>query len=311
MVSSLEQDQADPFRAGFYKGMEVRQNDEYGRLRRQHLLHKTVMNDKLIRVPLPHDSRSLKILDSGTGDGLWMLDASDEYPNATFVGTDLFAKHFEQIQNLMPPNISFKVQNLLDDWPTEDDRAYDLVHQRYCLAQFTEEKDNEITKNMWNLVKPGGYIQFVEADMMSFEGGENHSGLTRFMAFVNKAFPQAKMNHRPGPGIKHWLENAGASGVQEEVFAFKMGAAATSEEMRKATTENMNAIISNFAMVGSSEFFKSPKQDLRIDAISGWPNYWYTPEDFKILADEVGNEMETTGNTWKFWLVTAKKASSG
>lgn len=43
------------------------------------------------------------------------------------------------------------------------------------------------------------------------------------------------------------------------------------------------------------------------DFIVEWPGYWYTPEDFKMLADAVSQEMESTGNTWKFWLVTAQK----
>lgn len=192
MTSTLQKDQSDPSRSGFYKGMEVRQNDEYGRLRRQHLLHKKVMGDKLIRVPLPTD-RPITILDSGTGDGIWMLDAADEYPNATFTGTDIFPKHFEQLRDILPSSISFKVQNLLDNWPAEDVAKYDLVHQRYCLAQFKPETDAAIVDNLFSLVKPGGFIQFIEADMMSFEGGEGHEGLSKFMQFVEKAFPQVSL----------------------------------------------------------------------------------------------------------------------
>jgi hypothetical protein len=150
---------------------------------------------------------------------------------------------------------------LLDDWPSEDKEAYDLVHQRYCLALFTEERDKEIVKKLWDLVKPGGYIQFVEADMMSFEGGENHLGLSRFMKFVDKAFPQVNMNHRPGPGVKGWLESVGASAVHEEVFSFKMGAAASSKEMRETTTDNMKAMIASLAMVGSSKTKQIPKPE--------------------------------------------------
>lgn len=113
MATTLEKDEVDLICSGSYKGMDVRQNHEYGRLRRQHLLHKNVMNDKLIRVPLLTDT-PITILDSGTGDGIWLLDAADEYPQATLVGTDLFEKHFDQLRDFLPPSISFKIQNLLD-----------------------------------------------------------------------------------------------------------------------------------------------------------------------------------------------------
>jgi chemotaxis methyl-accepting protein methylase len=80
------------------------------------------------------------------------------------VGTDASYQHFCQIPcNLNPGNISFKVQNLLEEWPAEDKEAYDLVHQRYCLALFTPAQDQEIIERLWELVKPGGYIQYVES----------------------------------------------------------------------------------------------------------------------------------------------------
>ncbi|KAF2656936.1 methyltransferase GliN [Lophiostoma macrostomum CBS 122681] len=288
MSSTLDKDKADPSRAGFYKGMEIRQNDEYGRLRRQHLLHKTVMGNKLIRVPLPTQDK-IQILDSGTGDGIWMLDAADEYPNAMFVGADIQPRHFEQIKNL-PPSITFKVQNLLDNWPAEDQGMYDLVHQRYCLAQFTEEKDLNIVSKLLGLVKPGGFVQFVEADMTSFKGGNEHPGMSEFMRFCERAFPEAKMNPRPGPRIKEWLKESGAVDVTEDILSFEMGVSALSEEMRTETTDNMLAIIANFATVCLQ-----------------MPNYWYTASDFETLKNLVAEELDTVGNTWRFWVVTAKK----
>jgi hypothetical protein len=254
METPLNSSSNAPSETGFHKGVNIAQNDEYGRLRRQHLLHKHVMNDKLIRVPFP-SSRPIKILDSATGDGLWTLDAGDEYPHATFVGTDVSYQHFCQIPcNLNPGNISFEVQNLLGEWPAEDKEAYDLVHQRYCLALFTPAQDQEIIERLWELVKPGGYIQFVESDMMIFQRGPEHAGMTRFMTFAEKAFPMAGMNHRPGPAVKGWLESAGAKDVREEEFEFKTRAAAASEEMRKVIAEHVNATIGNMARAASCEF---------------------------------------------------------
>ena len=152
-----------------------------------------------------------------------------------------------------PSAISFKVQDLRKDWPQEDQNKYDLVHQRYCLAQFNEQQDAEIIKNLLGLVKPRGYLQFVEADMTSFETGPDHGGMTKFIDYVTIAFPQVNMNASPGPKIKGWLEDAGAIDVKEEIFTFKMGAAADDEEFRKATEENLMVMIDNFSTVTSSE----------------------------------------------------------
>ena len=45
----------DATQAGFQEGIKVRRNDEYGRLQRQHNLHKTALENRLIRAPLPSD----------------------------------------------------------------------------------------------------------------------------------------------------------------------------------------------------------------------------------------------------------------
>jgi hypothetical protein len=97
------------------------------------------------------------------------------------------------------------------------------------------------------LVKPGRFVQFVEADITSFKGGDEHAGMSEFMRFCKRAFPEAKINHSSGPSIKDWLKESGTFEVTEDVLSFEMGVAASSEEMRKETTDNMLAIIDNLS----------------------------------------------------------------
>ncbi|KAF1960871.1 methyltransferase GliN [Byssothecium circinans] len=254
-----------------------------------HLLHKNVMNNKLIRVPLP-TQHPVDILDAGTGDGLWMLDALDEFPIATLLGTDINETHFKQIADKLPSPISFKKQDLTASWPEEDKNRYDLVHMRYCFLNFVLEKDAKVVESLFELVKPGGYIVLIEADMLSFEDGENHPGMTEFMKYAARAFPEVKMNPSAGSELKRLIKDAGAQDVKEVVFSFGMGVAADTEGMLKETTENMASIIANFALFGSK-----------------MPNYWYSQEDFEMLNNSVAHELNTIGNTWKFWMVTGKK----
>lgn len=37
------------------------------------------------------------------------------------------------------------------------------------------------------------------------------------------------------------------------------------------------------------------------------PNYWYTPQDFKRLKEELEQELKTLGNIWRFWVVVGKR----
>lgn len=251
MSTSVILDQANPSRKALYKGMEVRQENEYERLRMQHELHKVAMNGQLIRVPLSKTD-SVRILDSATGDGLWMLDVSESYPNAQFVGTDIIGKHFEQLENL-PASITFRILSVMDEWPEMDKNAYDLVHQRYCLAMFSAEKDKKIIKALFDLVKPGGYIQLVDANLLGYDGGADHPGMSMMMDFIKRGFTEAGMNPAPGPSIQGWLRETGAADIEETAFSFPMGRLAATPEAQRSTTANLVAMIDNFAVIGSSK----------------------------------------------------------
>jgi methylase of polypeptide subunit release factors len=45
-----------------------------------------LMNGEILQAPLKHPQR---ILDCGTGTGIWAIDAADKYPSAEVIGTDL------------------------------------------------------------------------------------------------------------------------------------------------------------------------------------------------------------------------------
>ncbi|EHK96671.1 hypothetical protein M7I_7575 [Glarea lozoyensis 74030] len=207
------------------------------------------MSGKLVQVPLS-TTRPLRILDSGTGDGTWMVDVSKQYPQAELVGTDIFQKHFEQLKDV-PKCISFKVQSVLDDWPAEDHEAYDLVHQRYCLAQFSAEKDAAIVMRLFGNVKPGGYLQIVDANLGGFDGGEGHEAMVKAMDYFIKAFTEHGLEPRPGPSAAEWMRQAGAVDIHEEVMSFNVGIKATTPEDQTGTTVNLTTIIDNFAAIGS------------------------------------------------------------
>ncbi|CAG8948934.1 hypothetical protein HYFRA_00002061 [Hymenoscyphus fraxineus] len=294
MTSSTGSVQPAPSFDDFLKGIYLHQEGEYERLRLQHELHKSAMAGELVQVPLSKTD-PLRILDSGTGDGTWMVDVLKQYPNAELVGTDINEKHFEQLKDI-PRSISFKVQNVLDEWPAEDQDAYDLVHQRYCLTQFSAEKGAAIIKRLYNNVKPGGYMQIVESNITGFDRGdgvdgkENNVEIIKAMDYFNKDFTKRGLEPRPGPSAQEWLHRAGAVEVDEKIMSFDVGIKAPTLEDQTSTIANITAIIDNFAAMGARD-----------------PDYWFTPDDFKALKQGVIEEMAEKGNTWRFWVVTGMK----
>ncbi|CAG8958460.1 hypothetical protein HYFRA_00009774 [Hymenoscyphus fraxineus] len=293
MTSTLSKNSVDyDHSGGTYKGMSQRQQAEYERLRLQHELHKRAMSGELVRVPLSK-TQPIRILDSATGDGFWMLDVSKQYPLASFVGTDLFPNHFKQLKNL-PASISFKAQNVLSDWPDEDSNAYDLVHQRHCIGQFSPEKAAAVIKRLFSLVKPGGYLQIVEASNTHFDAGDKHVYMERAMEFLVRYFAEFGATASPGPSAVGWMREAGVVDIREEVLSIPIGVKAVTPEDQAATTANILNIIDNFAAVGSKN-----------------PDHWFTPDDFKALREGLVEELATNGNTWRFWVVTGRKPAQG
>jgi len=271
----------------FDQAMEKKGQDEYTRLRKQHDLFRIAVQD-LVQVPISRDA-PVRIIDSATNDGTWLVDISTQFPNATLVGADNNPTHFKQIKNL-PPSISFKTQSIFDPWPVEDKNAYDLVHQRCILALFSPAQGQAAIEGLFGLVRPGGYIQIIEGDLLSFDGGVNHPGMAKLMDFCEKAFPKAGMNNTAGRYLKGWLEEAGAVDVQSKIISYEMGAAANTQDLKDATTDHIMDMIGNIEKVASMI-----------------PNYWFTPDDFKKLKEAVFDDMQTVGNTWRYHLATGKK----
>lgn len=79
------------------------------------------------------------MLDLATGDGRWLVAVAKQYPKATFVGTDIVPKHFEELEDL-PSSISFKTQSVLEDWSEKDHKHSSLFTNDTALLCSCQRK---------------------------------------------------------------------------------------------------------------------------------------------------------------------------
>ncbi len=80
---------------------------EQNRLDLRHHLSTLIFNGKLFNAPIKNPSR---VLDGGTGTGIWAIEFADEFPSAHVIGTDL-----SPIQpGWIPPNLQFEIDDLKD-----------------------------------------------------------------------------------------------------------------------------------------------------------------------------------------------------
>jgi hypothetical protein len=155
-----------------------------------------------------------------TNAGLWLRDISTALyssSNYTFIGTDLLATSFP----LNPsPNFAYYVQDINKPWPSSFVNHFDLVHQRLGLAS-SGLATKDVVKNMCELVKPGGWIQLVEAeDKVAEEDGEKWKCAVQVMRDI---FTSVGTRYGFVEELKEWLEEFGFVDTEELVFETRFG----------------------------------------------------------------------------------------
>lgn len=95
---------------------------EIHRLNEQHFVLTTAKGGNLHKAPVPRKD-GLKILDVGTGSGIWCLQMAEDYPDALMVGMDV-----SPIQpKSKPANVEWIVHDMEQDWPFAEE-YFDFVH---------------------------------------------------------------------------------------------------------------------------------------------------------------------------------------
>ncbi|EWC48813.1 hypothetical protein DRE_00118 [Drechslerella stenobrocha 248] len=140
----------------FRPGQYILPNDdqESDRLDLSHHLMTLALNGRLHASPLENPQ---KILDIGTGTGIWAIEMADAYPSAHVIGNDLSAIQPKWV----PPNASFEIDDVESVW-THDANSFDLIYCRYMLGSIQNWK--ELFRQAFCALKPGAYLELLEPD---------------------------------------------------------------------------------------------------------------------------------------------------
>ena len=80
------------------------------------------LDEKLFQAPVKDPKR---ILDVGTGTGIWAVEVAEEFPTAAVIGNDL-----SPIQpKWVPPNLTFEIDDIESEWSFST--GFDLIHSRH------------------------------------------------------------------------------------------------------------------------------------------------------------------------------------
>lgn len=139
----------------YRQGSYLMPNDEteQDRLDMMHHMYLMMLDGKLHLAPIGDNPQ--KILDIGTGTGIWAIDIANEYPSAEVIGTDL-----SPIQpQWVPPNCRFEVDDAASPW-TFTKNSFDFIHSRHLSGALADWR--EYIKQVYSTLKPGGWMQLSE-----------------------------------------------------------------------------------------------------------------------------------------------------
>ncbi|KXX75653.1 Malonyl-[acyl-carrier protein] O-methyltransferase 1 [Madurella mycetomatis] len=204
------------YRAGTYNFPN--DEPEQDRLDMVHHVYYRCLNDRLYLAPINPDN-GLRILDVGTGTGLWAIQMGDEHPGAAeIVGNDLSPIQPEWC----PPNVRFIVDDVELDWA--ETQPYDYIHCRYMAGSIKDWP--RLVGQMYENLKPGGWVEFQEsANQLYSQDGTvtKDNPIVRMMDGLMEACDRIGRTLDPAPSMEGWVRDAGFVNVKVERFKMPVG----------------------------------------------------------------------------------------
>ncbi|KAG6069833.1 hypothetical protein E4U16_007325 [Claviceps sp. LM84 group G4] len=148
-----------------------------------------LLDDQLFLAPLEKD-KIHRVLDVGTGSGIWVIDFADQYPHASVIGTDLSPCQ----PRWVPPNVRFEIDDATLDW-TWNDNHFDFIHIRYLLGGIQDW--TAFFREAYRCCAPGGWVESTEYDV-ELHSDDETTELEPVLASAGDLYREAgKLLNRP------------------------------------------------------------------------------------------------------------------
>ncbi|KAG7049956.1 methyltransferase domain-containing protein [Colletotrichum scovillei] len=102
------------------------------------------------------DSGVRRVLDVGTGTGIWAIEFGEDHPEADVLGIDLSASQPE----FVPPNVLFEIDDIEEPWTFT--RPFDYIHSRMMKGSIRDWRT--FLQRCFNNLSPGGYLELNDID---------------------------------------------------------------------------------------------------------------------------------------------------
>ncbi|KAF6827643.1 TAM domain methyltransferase [Colletotrichum musicola] len=188
----------------YAEGQYVMPNDDIEQEREdmKHAMVIQLCDGSLHNAPLDNPQ---KILDIGTGTGIWAMDVGDEYPEAEVIGLDL-----SPIQpSFVPPNVSFVVDDVEAEW-LYPENSIDYIHIRHMAPAIKNWP--KLLEQAFKALKPGGWVEMQDI-VWAFTSDDDTVGPEyqplRMLGLVEEAFQKFGVDIHSGSRFGELLDATG------------------------------------------------------------------------------------------------------
>ncbi|GJN67126.1 hypothetical protein PLICBS_001150 [Purpureocillium lilacinum] len=228
---------------GIYKPWMPVDDREMDRNDLQHCKFTLLMEDRLFIAPIVNSPQ--RILDLGTGSGIWAIDMADQYPSAKIIGVDTAPVQ----PSVLPPNLVFEVDDIEHDWLWAPS-SFDFIHGRELIMAIHDWP--RLIRQAFNHLKPGGHLQLAGSypDFQSDDGT-----LPSDSAYVEMGKIYFDMSERIGASgrevlkWKHYLSQAGFDDVHERIYKIPTNPWPKDERLKKVGVFELNHFRDSIANV--------------------------------------------------------------
>lgn len=191
---------------------------EQDRLDMLHHIFRLVLRGSLYKAPISNPLQ--RVLDFGTGTGIWAIDFADEHPSAEVIGNDL-----SPIQpSWIPPNLKFEVDNVESPWIDNQLSSFDLIHGRSMSGSISNWPT--LFTSCIEALKPGGWLEMQEFDVwFQSEEGElpADSAIMEWQKYIDEASRMFGKKLNVAAEMAAWMREVGFDDVREEVIKVPIG----------------------------------------------------------------------------------------
>ncbi|OBS25028.1 hypothetical protein FPOA_05564 [Fusarium poae] len=275
-------------------GAYIGPNDdlEQDRLDFQHSLCLLAFDNQLHLAPIYQEGSIpvRRVLDVGTGTGIWAIDFADEHPMTVVTGVDL-----SPIQpSLVPPNVQFQVDDMEDEWTFSE--PFDYIYCRFMTVSFANWP--RFFEQSFKNLATGGWIEVVDILPPTSDDG-TMSPDTALHKWSNLLLESTEKIGRPFGGTafyKSQMEEAGFKNVTLRVYKWPQNRWPKDKKYKELGSWTLENISSGLEAISNALFTR----------VLGWSK----PELDVFLAN-VRKDIKNTSihAYWPVYVICGQKTS--